>query len=344
MEKDRIEMSRRERRACFGELVQADASDHDWLEGRGPRLALAGMIDDATSRVVLRFHRAETTMAYLDVLGRWLRRHGRPLSWYSDRHGIFRAEEKVSGHDEKRSVPTQFSRALSELGVELILAGSPQAKGRIERLWGTCQDRLVKELRLAGAKTIEEANEVLARFEGWFNRHKACRPSSGNDAHRPLDGLDLKAIPCLQESRVVANDYTIHLDGRVFQLQPPAWPGLRGGRVIVERRSDGELKLRFEGRYLAFSEVRSSKPGSDLGALPPGPRSLSPGLVPVSGPALQANGPMASSTGPLTVHQVGGRSGCTPAAPCPPADGLSGKSKRRWRPASDHPWRRSACV
>src|SRR5580658_8749638 len=120
---------RRPRRSCFGEMVQADASTHDWLEGRGPMLALVGMIDDATSRVVLRFHESETTDAYMDVLGRWIRKHGRPVSWYSDRHGIFRAEESVAGYDEKQSVSTQFSRAIEELGMELILANSPQAKG-----------------------------------------------------------------------------------------------------------------------------------------------------------------------------------------------------------------------
>jgi hypothetical protein len=123
---------RRIRRSCFGEMTQADASTHDWLEGRGPMLTLVGMIDDATDRVVLRFHGSETTWAYMDVLGRWIRKFGRPVSWYSDRHGIFRAEESVAGYDEKQSVPTQFSRAIGELGMELILANSPQAKGRVE--------------------------------------------------------------------------------------------------------------------------------------------------------------------------------------------------------------------
>jgi transposase InsO family protein len=122
-------------------MIQADASEHDWLEGRGPVLTLVGMIDDATDQVVLRFYPSETTEAYMDVLRRWIERHGRPVSWYSDRHSIFRAEEKVAGYDQKQSVATQFSRALAELGIKLIPAGSPQAKGRIERLWGTAQDR-----------------------------------------------------------------------------------------------------------------------------------------------------------------------------------------------------------
>lgn len=120
------------------------------------------MIDDATDRILCRFFASETTEAYMALLRRWIEKHGRPASWYTDRHSIFRAEEKVAGYDQKQSVLTQFSRGLQELGIELILAGSPQAKGRIERLWGKAQDRLVKELRLAKAGTIEQANVVLA--------------------------------------------------------------------------------------------------------------------------------------------------------------------------------------
>ncbi len=335
---------RRVRRSCFGEMVQADASEHDWLEGRGPMLTLVGMIDDATDRIVLRFHESETTAAYMDVLGRWIRKHGRPVSWYSDRHGIFRAEESVAGYDEKQSVPTQFSRALGELGMELILANSPQAKGRIERLWNTCQDRLVKELRLAGAKTLDQANAVLEeKFSGWFNRRCANPPASANDGHRAIGGLDLNAILSIQEQRVVMNDYTIRFQNQVYQLLPPAWPGQRGGKVIVEQRSDGTLKVRFKGRYLAFQPVpEASANGPDgqetLGAPPPNPRSLTPGLIPV----IQANGPAAIAAGPITVHQAGGRSGRTPALPCPPADTTVGSSNKPWRPASTHPWRKSA--
>lgn len=260
---------RRERRSCFGEMVQADASTHDWLEGRGPVLTLVGMIDDATGRLLCRFHESETTAAYMDVLGRWLGKYGRPVCWYSDRHGIFRAEEKVSGYDGKRSVPTQFSRALCELEVELILANSPQAKGRVERAWGTAQDRLVKELRLAGARTMEEANAVLERtFLPWFNRRCTVRPASANDAHRQIGTLDLQAILSIQEERVVGNDYTIRFENRVYQLLAPAWPGERGGKVIVEQRADGSMKVRFKGRYLPHKLVTSNE-AAEPGALPP---------------------------------------------------------------------------
>jgi len=331
---------RRERRACFGEMVQADASVHDWLEGRGPLLTLVGLIDDATDRVLLRFHESETTAAYLDVLGRWVRKFGRPVSWYSDRHGIFRAEEKVAGYDQKQSVLTQFSRALAELGIELILANSPQAKGRIERLWGTAQDRLVKELRLAKAATLEQANAVLERtFSAWFNRRCTCLPASGNDAHRLIGKLDLGAILSIQDQRVVANDYTIRLDNRIYQLPPPAWPGLRGGKVIVEQRPSGTMKVRFKNRYLEFKRIEPARDAGTLGTLPPTPRSLAPEAIPVIQEAID---PAAKPAGPITVHRTGGRSGRTPALPCPSAGRSCGSSKSSWRPAPAHPWRNTA--
>jgi DNA-binding Lrp family transcriptional regulator len=333
---------RRARRACFGEMVQADASLHDWLEGRGPMLTLVGMIDDATDRIVCRFFESETAQAYMDVLGRWIGKHGRPASWYSDRHGIFRAEERVAGYDEKRPVPTQFSRALGELGIELILANSPQAKGRVERLWGTAQDRLVKELRLAKARTVEQANAVLeGKFVCWFNRRCTHKPASVNDAHRPPGkGQDLSAILSIQETRVVGNDYTIRFENRVYQLLPPAWPGLRGGKVIVERRADGSMRVRFKNRYLEYRAVQENKDqdggGEKPGALPPSPRSLAPGPIPAAG---DERSPAGEPAGPGAVHRTAGRSGRTPAEPCPSGGGSCGSGKGSWRPASDHPWR-----
>ena len=342
--------SRRERRACFGELVQADASTHDWLEGRGVPMALVGMIDDATSRVVAWFHPSETTEAYMDVLSRWIGRHGRPLAWYSDRHGIFRAEDALDN-----PVPTQFSRGLKELGIELICANSPQAKGRVERLWGTAQDRLVKELRLAKCATLEQANEVLeAKFLPWFNRRCVVKASSPNDAHRALGSkLNLAAILSHQATRVVANDYTIRFENQVYQLLPPAWPGERGGRVIVEWRLDGSMHVRFKTRYLPHRAVeqKSSKEGDG------GVMSLAPEPVP-AGEKAAASGPKAAaakesagsvaagkqkdradeSTRPA-VHRPAGCSGRTPAEPYPSGGGSCGSSKTAYRPAPNHPWR-----
>jgi hypothetical protein len=341
--------SRRPRRACLGEMVQADASEHEWLEGRGPVLTLVGMIDDATGRVLARFHAAETTEAYMDVLWRWLRKHGRPLAWYSDRHGIFRAESRLLGEHEPVSVPTQFSRALSELGIELILANSPQAKGRVERLWGTCQDRLVKELRLAGAATIEQANEVLERqFLPWFNRRCTVAAASPNDAHRPVGAkLDVAAILSHQEVRTVANDYTIRLEGRVYQLLAPAWPGERGGQVIVERRLDGTMHVRFKGRYLAYQEVQSPQRQAGAGgpAAPGGEGlSLAPGPIPAEQRRQRQRQTKDRAGGTTTtrssaVHRSTGRSGRTPALPCPPGGKSCGSDQDAWRPAPDHPWR-----
>jgi hypothetical protein len=242
---------RRQRRACFGELVQADGSHHDWLEGRGPWMVLVAFIDDATSKVSARFYPAETTEAYMDLLAGYLRKHGRMTAMYVDRDSIFRAEDHHPS--DPRPTRTQFSRALQELQIELILAYSPQAKGRIERFFQTAQDRLVKELRLAGAKTIQQANEVLEGFVSWFNRWRSVRPSSPNNAHRPLHpSMSLASILSIQERRKVCNDYTIRLDNHLYQILPPAVPGLRGGRVIIEKRLDGTLQIRLKKRYLGY--------------------------------------------------------------------------------------------
>jgi hypothetical protein len=322
--------SRRERKECFGEMVQADASEHDWLEGRGPRRVLVGMIDDASSRVIARFYESETTEAYMDVLGRWIKKHGRPVCWYSDRDSVFVAKDAKG-----ERTATQFSRALSELGIELISANSPQAKGRVERLWGTAQDRLVKELRLSRASTIEQANVVLEEmFLPWFNRRCTVKPASGNDAHRPLgSGHTLAAILSIQEQRTVANDYTIRFDNQIYQLLPPAWPGERGGQVIVEQRLDGSMHVRLKRRYLAYEAVSAAT--GDLGALPPNPRSLA--LEPI--PADKRKDPADVAAGCSAVHRAGGRSGRTPALPYPPVSKSCGRGKEAYRPVPSHPWR-----
>jgi hypothetical protein len=223
--------SRRPRRACFGELIQLDASIHDWTEGRGETMALSAMIDDATGRVLARFAPAETTDAYFELLERWLRAHGRPVALYSDKKTVFR----VPAAEGRDTAPSQFGRACEELGITLIFAHSPQAKGRVERFFGTAQDRWVKQMRRAGVTTIAE-------------------PS---DAHRPWRHRehDLRAILCPQQKRIVSNDYVVRVEGRLLQLAKPALPGLRGGVVLVESRRDGTLAIRFQGRYLRFQEI-----------------------------------------------------------------------------------------
>lgn len=331
--------SRRERRACFGEMAQADGSEHDWLEGRGPRMALLGMIDDATGRILVRFYASETTEAYMDLLGRYIRRHGRPVSWYSDRDSVFRAESR---EDRERSVPTQFSRALGELGIELILANSPQAKGRVERLWGTLQDRWVKELRLAKVRTMEGANALVdKRLEAEFNRRFAVKAASTNDAHRSLGtGLDLAAVLSCQAKRTVANDYTIRFENAVYQLLAPAWPGERGGQVIVEQRLDGSMRVRFKRRYLEHKKIEDAVAAAKtMGAPPPNPRSLPQGPIPAAGAREVNKEGRADESARPAVHRPAGRSGRTPALPCPSGGGSCGSGKDAWRPAPTHPWR-----
>jgi len=331
---------RRERRACLGELVQGDGSHHDWLEGRGPRMVLVAWIDDATSKLVARFYPGETSDAYMDLLSRYVRKHGRMVAVYVDRAGIFRAEDKHP--DDPRPTVTQFSRALGELGIALILANSPQAKGRVERCFQTAQDRLVKELRLAKACTLEEANDVLEKiYLPWFNRRCTVPPASANDAHRRLDrSMRLESILSIQEQRQVSNDYTVRLDNQLYQLLPPALPGQRGGKVTIERRLDGTLHMRFKQAYLAYRPIG---PAADTpGALPPDPRSLAPGGIPAGD--LEDKGRGVGAPRPPAVDSTARRAGRTPALPCPP-DGPGTLTKaRRYCPAPDHPWRGKAAI
>ena len=243
---------RRARRACFGEMLQADGSVHDWLEGRGPRCTLIALIDDATSTVLARFHPAETTESYFDVFGRWVRRHGLPIALYTDRSGIFRTERKKRETDLEKE--PQFARALEQLWVRRILAYSPQAKGRVERLFGTLQDRWVKALREAGASTIEEANDLLDRqLLKAFNTRFTIPAASVQNAHRPSPrASDLASALCVHTERVVSNDYTVRHAKKVYQLMQPLPPGLRGSTITLETRSHGEVLLRSGQTFLPW--------------------------------------------------------------------------------------------
>jgi transposase len=332
--------SRRERRACFGELIQMDTSIHDWLEGRCREpIVLVAMIDDATGQVLARFYRGETVEAHFDLLGRWLKRYGRAVSLYTDHDSIFESESK----GEKTRGATQFSRALQQLGVELILAGSPQAKGRVERLFRTLQDRWVKALRLARVRTLEAANALVDRkLLPEFNRRFVQKATSPNDAHRPLGpSHHVSAILSVQSHRRVLNDYTIRFRNRLYQLEPPAWPGLRGGRVMLEERLDGTLAIRFGERYLKYHEIVGREEGPSDG----GSRSLSQERIPVLSPTNGRHGVKATDragkpTRSGTVYPAAGRSGRTPAEPYPPRDSREVTRKVPYRPQADHPWRR----
>jgi transposase len=240
--------SRRERMAQAGLLVQIDGSRHDWLQGRGPVLTLVGGIDDASGSIVgAIFRDNEDGAGYLSILHQMATGYGLPGAVYRDRSGIF---SPTAASASVRADATQVGRAFAELGIVSIAAGSPQAKGRIERLWGTCQDRLVTMLRLAGADDITSANEVLGRFVPVFNERFAVVPAVLEPAWRPAP-RDLDRVCAFRWRRTVGNDNTVRLDGAVLQLPPArAGRGLAGRRVELQLRLDGRLLVELDGRTL----------------------------------------------------------------------------------------------
>jgi transposase len=271
----------RPRRSCRGELVQWDTSEHDWLEDRGEKLYLIHMIDDATSELTARFVRHDSTEENMRLLGRYLERHGRPVAFYTDKASLFRTAPKVARdernlpRDEREPLPpTQIGRALRELGVAWIAAHSPQAKGRIERSFGTAQDRLVKGLRLEKVKTVAQANRYLEEeFLPWWNQHLQVAPANPADAHRPLsEEHDLAATLSEVHTRQVANDYTVRFLGKLYRIaKPDVRPGLRGGTVRVELRLDGEVRMRFANHYVAIEPCL------------PQPKAVAPKPAPATG-------------------------------------------------------------
>lgn len=256
----------RARRSCRGELVQWDTSEHDWLEGRGEKFYLIHMIDDATSELTARFVRHDSTEENMRLLWMYLERNGRPVSFYTDKASLFHTTPKIRRdqrdlpRDEREPLPpTQIGRALRELGIAWIAAHSPQAKGRVERSFGTAQDRLVKGLRVAGACTIEDANRYLEQeFLPWWNQHLRVVPASPADAHRPADREhNIAAALSIVDSRQVGNDYTFRWDSKIFQIaRNDVRAGLRGSIVRVEQRLDGTLAARFRDQYLSFTQCQ----------------------------------------------------------------------------------------
>jgi len=248
----------RARRPCCGEMVQWDSSEHDWLEGRGPKLSLLAMLDDATSRARARFAEHDTTEENFRLLESYLKRWGRPGEFYTDKDSLFTVNRPVREADDEAwpEAWTQIGRALKELGVGWIAAHSPQAKGRIERFFGTAQDRLVKGLRQAGAQTLKEANAYLEQeYLPMWNRRFTVEAEKAPDAHRPLRAeQNLAAILSHVEERVVANDYTIRYNTQKYQIpRADIRPGLRGATVRVEERRDQTVWVRFRDRYLEVS-------------------------------------------------------------------------------------------
>lgn len=208
----------RERRACFGELIQIDGSPHDWFEGRAERCTLLVFIDDATGQVVqLRFVETESFFSYAQAAEGYFRQYGKPVAFYSDKHGIFRVNVPSTGTGEAL---TQFGRAMQELDIQIICANSPQAKGRVERVIQTLQDRLPKELRLRGIATMTDGNAYLPEFIADLNQRFAVEPRSSVNAHRPLTAKDdLARILAWQETRILSKNLTLQFEKVVYQIQ-----------------------------------------------------------------------------------------------------------------------------
>jgi len=250
----------RPRRGRFGELVQWDTSDHDWLEGRGPVRYLVRLIDDATSWSWGRFVERDATPFNMAVLWEYLEKNGRMVDVYTDRHAMFAVPPRPGESQAERVTAdrlTQIGRGLRELGIGWIAAYSPPAKGRVERSLGTDQDRLVKHLRLAKIATLEAANAFL-ETEYWpeWNVRFARPLQDFPNQHRPLTPyLDLAAILCHVEPRVIGNDYTFSFAGRRYQIaRQDAQAGMRHQRLRVELRLNGELQARYQDRYVHLGE------------------------------------------------------------------------------------------
>lgn len=323
--------SRRERHLQEGMLLQIDGSRHDWLEGRGPYLTLVGGIDDATGTVPFAlFREQEDAHGYFLLMRAVVLTKGRPLAVYRDGHSIFEPsrreplslEEQLKGRPD----PTQFGRLLEELEIASIAARSPQAKGRIERLWGTFQDRLVAELRQAGACTLEEANWVLWQFLPGFNRRFAVPPAQEGTAYRPLpEGVDPDTLFCFKYLRVVAPDNVVGLGEHRLQLLPsPERASYARAEVEIQERLDGSLAVYCQGQQLASKEAPAEAP---VLRARKGRRGGNDG---------QVNSPFLSGeTHPLR------KEGSPPVGR---GDGEGRKSNTeppvRRRPAPNHPWRR----
>jgi hypothetical protein len=244
----------RERKEHCGEMVQMDGSHHDWLEGRGPACVLMGYIDDATGRGYGRFYEYEGTVPAMDSFGSYIRRYGIPLKVYVDKHTTYKSSGKPSLEEELGGIEplSEFERALQELGVEVIHAHSPQAKGRVERFFGTLQDRLVKEMRLRGIGSIEEANLFLEEYWQVFNGRFAVEAKGKEDLHRPVPrGMKLEDVLCIKGKRALRNDFTVAYNRRLYQVEDP----IRAAQVMVYEGLDGSIRLKHKGRLLKIHEI-----------------------------------------------------------------------------------------
>ena len=247
----------RERSGHYGQMQQMDGSHHDWLEGRGPWLVLMAYIDDATGRVHGRFYDYEGTVPAMDSFRRYVRKYGVPQSVYLDKHTTYKSTAKLTIEDELngRNPKSQFERALSELGVNVIHANSPQAKGRVERLFKTLQDRLVKEMRLRGIKTKEEANKFLEIYFPKHSKKFGVIAREREDMHIKLPaGTNLERILCIKTERTLRNDFTVSKDKKVYQVLE----AVKADKVMLEERIDGSLRLYCNNESLKYKEIQTS--------------------------------------------------------------------------------------
>lgn len=250
---------RRERKACFGELVQIDGSHHDWFESRGPFCVFMGYIDDATGIVFGRFYDYEGTIPAMDSMKRYIKLYGVPQSVYLDKHSTYKSwaeptiEEQLSGQRPM----SHFEKSLAALEVEVIHANSPQAKGRVERMFKTLQDRLVREMRLQGIKSVDEANVFLETYLPNHNRRFRKEAREKADLHRPaLHTRELDRILCIREERTVKNDFTIAYANKLYQIGQMT----RAKKVTVEERLDGSLHITYKGQDLRYRMVTEQLP------------------------------------------------------------------------------------
>lgn len=253
--------SRRERRASEGMMLQVDGSPHDWLQGRGPRMCLIGAIDDATGKVMGAFFtQAESSWGYFKLFSDIFNQHGLPQSIYTDCHSVFWTDRQPTIDEQliNQRPTTEVGRGLEELGVTLILAHSPQAKGRIERLWNTFQDRLVSELRLAKAKTLEQATVVLDRYLPVHN-HKFAKPAKAQPAWRKLSALQIERALCFKQQRTVAKDNTVSFEGTVLQI-PKASPfrSYANKRIDVHVLLDGAVEFFYKTAKIATFDSKTT--------------------------------------------------------------------------------------
>lgn len=247
----------RERKACFGEMVQMDGSHHDWLEGRGPKMVLMAYVDDATGNVYGRFYDYEGMWPAMESFYFYAHRYGLPQSVYLDRHTTYKSNGKMTVKDElegKEEPKSHFQKALGRLGVEVIHAYSPQAKGRVERQFATFQDRLIKEMRLKNIKTQEEANQFMENYLPGYNRRFSKPPHSSADLHRRSRDIKLVSALSVQTPHVLRNDNTVRHGGKFYQITDHFYHR-RPKRLTVQERMDGKLLIYDDKRSLCFQEI-----------------------------------------------------------------------------------------